>query len=121
MPAHRAPPSLRRSARARRWSRSWWETRSSHRVHGTHSVELEACHRALIMAQRNNKTNSVGLPMSTEFLDPLAIGGGIVDHRIRRRLSLATCQKQDGKSQLEPNRRIGDAEDAEGIARRVER
>jgi hypothetical protein len=45
-----------------------------------HAVEPEACHTALIMAQRNTSQPQVDLPAVSDFLDDaLAIGGAIVD------------------------------------------
>ena len=71
-----------------------------------HSVEPEACHTALIMAQRKTSKPQGDLPEVSDVLDDaLAIGGAIVDHRIRRTGSLsvsktvptivpATCQNR---------------------------
>ena len=52
-------------------------------------VAPRACHTALIMAQRKTRQPQGDLPAVSDFLDDvLAIGGAIVDHRIRRRGSL---------------------------------
>src|SRR5262245_11990268 len=51
MPTPRAPPNPHHSVRARRRSRPWWETRSSHLAHGVYRVASQRFHTTLIIAQ----------------------------------------------------------------------